>query len=47
MNKEEKIKELKKKINYEKTKMEVCAYGKFDIYYLYGLENELEELLNK
>ncbi len=47
MNKEEKIKELKKKINYEKRRMKVCAYGKSDIYYLYGLENELEELLNK
>lgn len=47
MSKTEKIKELKRQINYEKRKMRVCAYGSSDLRYLYGLEQELEELLNK
>lgn len=47
MSKTEKIKELKRQINYEKRKMKVCAYGTSDLRYLYGLEQELEELLNK
>lgn len=41
------IKELKSQIKYEKTKMKVCAYGKSDLMYLYGLEQELEELNKK
>lgn len=41
------IKELKKQIKYEKNKMKVCAYGKSDLMYLYGLEQELEELNKK
>ena len=47
MSKTEKVKELKRQINYEKRKMKVCAYGTSDLRYLYGLEQELEELLNK
>lgn len=47
MSKVERIKELRKEINYEKRKMKVCAYGTSDLRYLYGLEQELEELLNK
>ena len=47
MSKTKKIKELKRQINYEKRKMKVCAYGTSDLRYLYGLEQELEELLNK
>ena len=41
------IKELKKQIKYEKNKMKVCAYGKSDLMYLYGHEQELEELNKK
>lgn len=41
------IKELKKEINYEKRKMKVCAYGGSDLKYLYSLEAELNELLEK
>lgn len=41
------IKELKTQIKYEKNKMKVCAYGKSDLMYLYGLEQELEELNKK
>lgn len=44
MSKTEKIKELKRQINYEKRKMKVCAYGSSDLRYLYGLEEELREL---
>ena len=41
------IKELKTQIKYEKNKMKICAYGKSDLMYLYGLEQELEELNKK
>ena len=41
------IKELQNQIRYEKKKMNVCAYGKSDLMYLYGLEQELEELNKK
>lgn len=44
--KTEKIRRLRKKINYEKRKMKCCAYGKSDLYYLMGLEQELNELLH-
>lgn len=47
MSKAEKIKELKREINYEKRKMKVCAYGSSDLRYLYGLEEELKELLGE
>lgn len=47
MNKSERIKELKRQINYEKRKMRVCAYGTSDLRYLYGLEEELKELQNE
>ncbi len=39
-----KIKELKNQIKYEKEKMKCCAYGKSDLMYLYGLEQELANL---
>lgn len=45
MTKSEKIQALRKEIRYEKRKMNCCGYGKSDLYYLMGLENELEELL--
>ena len=41
------IKELEKNIRCEKSKMNVCAYGKSDLIYLYGLEEELTDLNNK
>ena len=44
-NKTERIKKLRKEINYEKRKMKVCAYGSGDLKYLWRLENELTELL--
>ena len=43
-NIEKRIEELKKEIRYEKRKMKCCAYGKSDLMYLYGLEEELKEL---
>lgn len=47
MSLNERIKQLKKQINYEKRKMKVCAYGSSDLRYLWGLETELEELLKQ
>lgn len=41
---EEKIEKLKKLIDYEKRKQEVCATSKEDLYYLEELEETLEEL---
>lgn len=41
MNKE---KELKKKIQELKNKMEVCSYGKEELFELESLEEELNEL---
>ena len=41
------INELNKEIKYEKRKMKCCAYGKSDLMYLYGLEQELENLKNQ
>ena len=38
------ISELKREIKYQNKKMEVCAYGKSDLYYVLGLENELYDL---
>ena len=43
-NIEKRIEDLKKEIRYEKRKMKCCAYGKSDLMYLYGLEEELKEL---
>lgn len=40
----QRIKELKNEIKYEKRKMKCCAYGTHDLMYLYGLEQELENL---
>ena len=36
--------ELEKEIEYEENKLEVCGYGKEDLYYLDGLYAELEEI---
>jgi hypothetical protein len=44
--KQEKIKRLRKEINYEKRKMKCCAYSKRDIYYVIRLEEELQELIH-
>ena len=41
------IAELKNEIKYEKRKMKCCGYGKSDLMYLYGLEEELKDLKNK
>lgn len=41
---EKRIEELKKEIAYEKRKLKCCGYGKSDLYYIEGLEEELEEL---
>ena len=41
------IKELRNQIKYEKQKMKCCAYGKSDLMYLYGLEQELKNLENQ
>ena len=41
------IAQLKSNIRYEKRKMKCCAYGKSDLMYLYGLEQELESLENQ
>lgn len=44
--KHERIKALRRKIRYEKRKIQCCAYGKTDIYYLISLEEQLHELLH-
>jgi hypothetical protein len=44
---EKRIEELKKEIEYEKEKMKCCGYGESDLMYLYGLEEELEDLENQ
>lgn len=44
---EEKIKELKNKIEYEERRNEVCATSKSDLYYLDSLKEELEKLKEK
>jgi hypothetical protein len=36
--------ELRKKIKYEKKKMQYCAYSHEDLMYLRGLETELAEI---
>lgn len=41
------IAELKSEIRYEKRKMNCCAYGKSDLMFLYGLEQELADLKNQ
>lgn len=46
-NKTERIKKLRKEINYEKRKMNICSYGSSDLRYLLELESELRELLRK
>lgn len=44
---EKRIKELEDEIKYEKEKMKCCGYGRSDLMYLYGLEEELEYLENQ
>lgn len=44
---EKKIRELKKQIKYEEKKLECCANGKQDLFYLVALEQELEDLEEK
>ena len=39
-----KIKKLKSEIRYEYRKMNCCAYGGSDLMYVYGLEQEVEDL---
>ena len=41
---EEEIERLEKEIDYEERKLEVCGYGKEDLYYIEELENDLEQL---
>lgn len=41
---EDRIKELKEEIAYEKEKIKCCAYGKREILYLAELEEELARL---
>jgi len=41
------IANLKREIRYEYRKMNCCAYGGSDLMYVYGLEQELENLKNK
>lgn len=44
---EKRIEDLKYEIKYEKRKMKCCGCNKSDLMYLYGLEEELEELENQ
>ena len=46
MKTEERIKELKSEIAYEKRRNKVCGTSKSDLYYLDSLEEELEKLEN-
>ena len=43
----EKQEELEAQIHYEEEKLDVCGYGKSDLYYIDGLYAELEELNEK
>lgn len=43
---ENEIEELKKEIEYEEKRLDVCGYGTSDLYYLESLKNRLEELEN-
>lgn len=44
---ENRIEELEQEIEQEEKKLDVCGYGKEDLYYVEGLMDELEELRNK
>lgn len=44
---QERIDELEKQIEYEDKRLDCCAYGKSDLYYLEGLKYELEELYKR
>jgi hypothetical protein len=43
---ENEIEKIKEEIDYEKRKMECCAYGKSDLIHLEELEDKLKELEN-
>lgn len=43
---ENEIEKLKKEIEYEEKRLNVCGYGTKDLYYLESLKNRLEELEN-
>lgn len=43
---ERRIESLKKEIRYENRRLNVCAYGMSDLYYLEGLKEELSALKN-
>lgn len=40
----ERQEELERQIEYEEKKLDVCGYGKSDLYYLDGLYAELDEI---
>lgn len=44
---QERISELEKQIEYEDKRLDYCAYGKSDLYYLEGLKYKLEELYKR
>ena len=44
---ENRSEELKKEIEYEEKKLDVCAYGTSDLMYIEGLKQELAELEQK
>lgn len=44
---ENEIEKLKKEIEYEEKKINICGYGKSELYYLESLKNKLEELEKK
>lgn len=43
----ERQEELEQQIEYEESKLEVCGYGKSDLYYLDQLYAELEKINEK
>lgn len=43
---ENETEKLKKEIEYEEKRLNVCGYGTKDLYYLESLKNRLEELEN-
>lgn len=42
-----KIEELKKQLDYEEKRIEVCGYGKSDLYHIEVLKCEIEDLENR
>ena len=41
---ERRTKELEKELEYEENKLEICAYGREELYHIEQLKYELEEL---